>query len=120
MILDELNALKNQTDGCTMVSLADLSSGMILSTSADSGMSRDQLNALSTQAATLLPKDGSTVFGAAPAQSVLVASGDSVRVFMRSAAVPTDAICAICAKDTDFTAFLAGAAGCLSKISKDA
>ena len=120
MVLDEINALKNQVDGCTMVSLADLSSAMILTTSDDADMTRGQLNVLCGEAVALLPADRSAMFGPQASNSIVRERNGVIQVFLRTPAGPMDAICAICTPETNVDEFLTLASACLSRISQNA
>lgn len=117
MVVDELDALSGKFEGCRTVAFADLSSQMILVTNSASKLSREVLDALCAEAIFMLGRSKKQAFGTEPSTLAVVAGRQDMYVFIRAAAEPHDALCCICAAETDLDAFVADARQCLERIS---
>lgn len=120
-ITAELDAMRADVDGCALVAYTDLSSQLVLCTSADTKTVQEEMNALS-QAANLA-LEGAFAEGAKPswggepsAQVAVLMTGAEARLFLRSPANPTEALIAVCAPDIDLEAAVNGAQATLQRI----
>ena len=100
----ELDEMRVGLKGCTLVAFTDLSSSLVLSTSAASKPVQEELNALGRTASLTL--NGELSEGAAkvwsesgdvPAETAMLLTGSEARVFLRAASNPNEALVCICA-----------------------
>ncbi len=120
-ITAELDAMRADVRGCAIVAYADLSSQLVLSTSAVSTPLQEEMNALSQAARLAL--DGAIAEGAAPSwggqvppEMAVLMTGAEVRLFLRSPANVSEALVAVCAPDADLEAAVAQARATLARI----
>ena len=116
MVVDELDTLREQFDGCETLAFADLSTQMILVTNSGSSLRREALDNLCAEAALLLGTKGEVPLGHNTTNNAVVLNGRSVRIFVRNAAEPSDALCCICGPQTDIAGLAAAANACLNRI----
>lgn len=107
----ELDEMRSEISGCTLVAFTDLSSQLVLCASAASKPVQEELNALSKAANLAL--DGAFAEGAAPlwsnggeatAETAVLMTVSEVRVFLRSPVKPNEALVCVCAPDTELDA----------------
>ena len=123
-ITAELDAMRADIQGCALVAYTDLSSQLVLSTSAASNPVQEEMNALSQAAQLAL--DGAFAEGAAaswgggdPAEMAFLMTGAEVRLFLRSPANSAEALVAVCAPDADLEAVVAEARATLARIGSE-
>lgn len=105
-VTKELDAVRTEVSGCDLVAFADLSSGMVLCTSADQRPAQEDLEALCDAATASL--DGELAGGAS---AMVEADGDiniamtfhpgAAHVFLRSQSERNEALCCVCAANVD-------------------
>ena len=117
MVVDALDDLKQSDPSCQMLAFADLSTQMILVTDSSASHPREQLDALCTEAATLLGGRKKPILGTEPTNTAIWSTQSSVRVFLRAAGEPDDVLCCVCAPDVNVDKFVARASACLAQIS---
>jgi hypothetical protein len=107
-IADQLTALRRDFPACRVATFADLSSGLVLFTSAASRLPQDRLDALSNRARALFAgpvgQTGAALLGGAVQQAVL-ADDDGLVVLVRSPAEPDEAMICHCDAGIDLAAF---------------
>lgn len=117
MVLKLLDNLHDQFPGCETVAFADLSTLVILVTNSDTPHHREELDALCAEAAASFGPPQAPALGSTPAGMVFVATPDRLRIYLRDADEPDDALCCVCSHDIAIPQFLAAARACLEKIS---
>jgi hypothetical protein len=118
-IAEDLTALRRDFPGCRVATFADLSSGLVLFTSAAARPPQERLDALLARAAALLGgPSGTAAFSVlgAPVDQAVAPEGDGLVVALRSPAEPAEAV--ICQVDAgiDLGAFTGRAAGVLARL----
>ena len=120
-ITAELDAMRADVKGCALVAFTDLSSQLVLCSSAASNPAQEEMNALSKAAHLAL--EGSFSESAAPswggepaAQVAVLMTGGDARLFLRSPGNPAEALVAVCAPDTDLDAAVTEAQATLQRI----
>ncbi|MCG6883162.1 MAG: hypothetical protein LJE62_05340 [Silicimonas sp.] len=120
-ITAELDAMRVDVQGCALVAYTDLSSQLVLSTSAAANPVQEEMNALSQAAHLAL--DGAIAEGAAvswggetPAELAFLMTGAEVRLFLRSPANSSEALIAVCAPDVDLERAVSEARATLARI----
>jgi hypothetical protein len=112
-IADQLNALRADFPACRVATFADLSSGLVLFTSAASRMPQDRLDALSGRARALLAgraaAAGADLLGG-PVDIAVASDGGALVVLVRSPAEPDEAMICHCDEGIDLGPFTARAA----------
>lgn len=121
-ITAELDAIRAEMQGCTLVAYADLSSQLVLCTSAAAKPAQEEMNALSKAAQLAL--DGAYAEGAAPswnatapAELSVLMTGSEARLFLRAPENPVEALMCVCAPDTDLEAAVTQARAALARIA---
>jgi hypothetical protein len=118
-IADDLTALRRDFPGCRVVTFADLSSGLVLFTSAEARLPQERLDAFFRRAASLLngpaANAGAAVLGT-PIHHAVVPEGDGLLMALRSPAEPDEVVICQCDADIDLSAFAARAAGALARL----
>lgn len=118
-IADDLTALREDFPGCRVATFADLSSGLVLFTSAAGRLPQERLDALLGRAAALFggPAGGA---GAAllgtPVQHAVLPEGEGLLVTLRSPGEPDEVVICQCDADIDLAAFMAHAADVLARL----
>ncbi|MEM7470511.1 MAG: hypothetical protein AAF340_04105 [Pseudomonadota bacterium] len=102
-----LDLLCEQVAGCETAAFVDLTTRMVLVTNGDNTQSQDTLNAM-CQEAELMLVGGDTA---------MVATSGQMRLYLRGEAEPNDALCCVCAMDTNFAELIAKAKDSLNEIS---
>ncbi len=122
-ITAELDAMRAELQGCALVAYTDLSSQLVLCTSAASNPVQEEMNALSQAAGLAL--NGAFAESAAPSwggepppQVAVLMTGSEARLFLRSPANPSEALVAVCAPDTDLDAAVTHAQSTLDRIGQ--
>lgn len=119
----ELDAMRSELSGCSLVAFTDLSSQLVLCASAASKPVQEELNALSEAANLAL--DGAFAEGAAPlwseggeapAETAVLLTGAEVRVFLRSPGKPNEALVCVCAPDAELDTVVDSARSTLNRI----
>lgn len=120
-ITAELDAMRADLKGCALVAYTDLTSQLVLSTSAATKPVQEEMNALSKAAQLAL--DGDYAQSAAPswggtasAEVAVLMTGAEVRLFLRAPANPSEALMCVCAADTDLDAAVTQARAVLQRI----
>ncbi len=119
MVAEILDALADGFAGCETVAYADLSTSMVLVTNSGAEQSREELNALCTEAEVTLGQEDAAPVGPGTCYKAVSFSGGMTRVFLRSAKVPDDILCCICQPGIDVAAFLDAAEACLNELVGD-
>ncbi|MEM7752155.1 MAG: hypothetical protein AAF230_02010 [Pseudomonadota bacterium] len=121
-ITAELDAMRADVQGCALVAYTDLSSSLVLCTSAASKPVQEEMNALSQAAQLAL--DGAYAEGAAPhwggsppAEVSVLMTGAEARLFLRSPNNPAEALVCVCAADIDLDAAVRQAQATLQRIA---
>lgn len=121
-ITAELDAMRADVRGCALVAYTDLTSQLVLCTSAASKPVQEEVNALSRAAQLTL--DGAYAEGAAPvwdgaapAEVSILMTGSEARLFLRSPSNPAEALVCVCAADTDLEAAVSEARATLQRIA---
>lgn len=121
-ITEELDAMRSDVRGCTLVAYADLTSKLVLCTSAAVKPAQEEMNALSQAAQLAL--DGAYAEsaapswgGTAPAEVSVLMTGADARLFMRAPSNPEEALMCVCAPDTDLEAAVAEGRETLKRIA---
>lgn len=117
MVVDELDALLDDFEGCTALAFADLSTRMILVTDSRSNLRREALDTLCAEAAVLLGAKSQPILADRPSNTATVSTPTEMRVFLRAEADPNDVLCCICGPKVDAAAFVSEAVKCLDRIS---
>ncbi len=103
-IAEQLNGVRRDFPGCRVAAFADLSSRLVLFTSADARLPQDRLDAFCARAGALFTgpagQAGAALLGA-PVERAVVPDGDAVFVFVRSPDEPDEAVICQCDADTD-------------------
>lgn len=120
-ITAELDALRTELQGCSLVAFTDLNSQLVLCSSAASQPLQEELNALSASAQLAL--DGAFAEGAAPvwggenaAEVAMLMTGDEIRMFFRSPGNSSEALICVCSASTDLDAAATEARAGLARI----
>lgn len=121
-ITAELDAMRADVQGCALVAYTDLSSSLVLCTSAASKPVQEEMNALSQAAQLAL--DGAYAEGAeptwggtSPAEISVLMTGAEARLFLRAPGNPAEALVCVCAADTDLDAAVRQAQATLQRIA---
>ncbi|MEM6387971.1 MAG: hypothetical protein AAF718_17230 [Pseudomonadota bacterium] len=121
-ITAELDAMRADVQGCALVAYTDLTSQLVLCTSAASKPAQEEMNALSQAAQLAL--DGTYAESAAPswggstpAELSVLMTGSDARVFLRAPENPAEALMCICAPDTDLEVAVKEARATLQRIA---
>lgn len=120
-ITAELDTIRAELDGCSLVAFTDLTSQLVLCSSAAAKPAQEEMNALSETAAVAL--DGAFAEGAAPvwggdapAGLAVLATGTELRLFLRAPTRPGEALVCVCAPDADLVTTVARAREALDRI----
>lgn len=106
MAQNPLDQMCDAIAGCETLAFLDLSTRMVLLKNSATPASQDMLNAICAEAEQVL-KSGAVG---------LVASRERLTIFLRSATMPSDALCCVCAIGTDVEAVLSMGQSCLAEI----
>lgn len=117
MVADALDRLHDEFPTCDTLAFADLSANMVLITNSETTFRREGLDSLCAEAALAFGDEGAPALGDHPAMTAIVATRDHLRIYIRDAQEPTDALCCVCSHDIDLDSFLKNARACLEKIS---
>ena len=122
-VSEALDTLRSEVSGCTLAAFADLSSRLVLSSSAASKPMQDELDKLSSAAAEALDgalADGTTSIwqkdGAEKPDTAMLITGQEARVFLRSPENAAEALACVCAPDSDIAAVLHSGREALKRI----
>lgn len=119
----ELDQMRTGLKGCSLVVFTDLSSSLVLSTSAASKPVQEELNALGRTASLTL--NGAFSEGAAkvwsdgdelPAETAMLLTGSEARVFLRAKSNPNEALVCVCAPDIALDAVINSGLATLDRI----
>jgi hypothetical protein len=118
-IADQLTAMRRDFPGCRVATFADLSSGLVLFTSADGRVPQERLDAFCHRARAIL--SGPTAVAAtallgAPIQQSVVSDGEGLLVLVRAPAEPDEVVICQCDAGIDLQAFTARAADALATL----
>jgi len=99
-ISERLDTMRGNIPGCSLVSFGDLTTGLALRTSAGYAHKQDYLEDILQQAAlNFAVSDALSAEGGSAGpqgHSVIVATPDEVRIFIRSEKCVSDVICCVC------------------------
>lgn len=108
-VTEKLDAMRSELPGCLLVAFTDLTSKLVLSTSAAAKPGQEELDRLSSLAQVML--DGAIAEGAAPvlangdgdraAGAAMLVSGHDAKVFLRAPGAAAEALVCVCAPDAD-------------------
>ncbi|VAV87724.1 hypothetical protein MNBD_ALPHA07-1603 [hydrothermal vent metagenome] len=115
-IADEINKLREEFDGCSLVAFADLSSKMVLLTSSLKKIPQENLDHLCAEAAIMFKGATAKLNKDATPITALVADGDNTNIYLQNEAGSDDVLCCICGPDVDLNAFLTSAQARLDQI----
>lgn len=123
-VTDALDALRSELSGCALVAYTDLSSRLVLSTSAAGHPGQEELDALSGAAQQVLAgavaEGGAQVWGAgAAADMAMLMTGTEARVFLRAPGEAPEALICVCAPDTDLTQVVTEGRATLARIQSE-
>ncbi|MDA8747213.1 hypothetical protein N9M66_03275 [Litoreibacter sp.] len=111
-ISDSLDALRGKFSGCLTVAYADISTGMVLSASAQAHLNQEHLDALCTTASEMLAGGTARRFSAVLAgdqeediQQAIIFESSEVGLFYKSTSSPNEALCCACLPDIDLAEF---------------
>lgn len=118
-ILDQLTTLRSSTQGSIVVALSDLSSGVVLCSSAVVKQPQERLDALAKTAARLFKNSelAQSELAPAKAQEIIAMNSENVQIFIRSAQEMTEVMCCVCSLETDVADFLTRSRAVLCEIS---
>lgn len=118
-IADDLTALRRDFPGCRVATFADLSSGLVLFTSAADRLSQERVDALLERAAALLDGPagtaGTAILGA-PVLRAVAPEANGLILALRSSEEPDEVVICQCDGDIDLSAFAARAANILAQL----
>ncbi len=117
MVADALDRLHDKYPGCETLAFADLSTNMVLITNSTTTFRREGLDSLCTEAALAFGTSGAPAIGDTAAMTAFVATRDQLRIYLRHAHEPNDALCCVCSHDLAIDSFLEDARACLQEIS---
>ena len=120
MVADALDRLHDKYPGCETLAFADLSTTMVLITNSGTTFRREALDALCSEAALTFGAAGAPAIGGDDAMTAFVATRDQLRIYIRDAREPNDALCCVCSHDLAVDSFLNDARACLQEISNGA
>ena len=111
-VTEALDAMRSELSGCSLVAYTDLSSALVLSTSAIGQPGQEELDKLSGAAQLaltgILAEGASSVWTAndpkAEAETAMLLTDTEARVFIRSPGDAPEALVCICAPDSDLNA----------------
>ena len=112
-VVEALDTLRAEVPGCTLVAFADLSSSLVLSSSASSKPMQNELDTLSTAAVQAL--DGALASGTATLFSedgskkpdvAMLLTGQEARIFLRSPDNAAEALVCVCTPVSDIAQVL--------------
>ena len=106
MATKALDRLQDRYPDCAALVFADLSTQMALITNTETAFRRETLDSLCAEAALAFGTKGGPAIGDSAAMTVFVATRDHLRIYLRSAHEPDDALCCICAHDTAIDSFV--------------
>lgn len=113
MVLEKLDALREQFDACKLVGLADISSGVVLGVSAAEKPPQEKLDAYCRATAEMLDGKSALAFGAALGGEALheasVMSDSQILFFVRAEQDPSEAMFCVCTAEIDTEKFLPAA-----------
>lgn len=120
-VAEQLDEMRSSLAGCSLVAFTDLSSQLVLCTSAATKPVQEELNALS-QAANLA-LNGAIAMGAAqvwsneaPAETAMLLTGSEARVFLRASGSQNEALICVCAPDSALDVVVETARSTLGRI----
>ena len=122
-VTEELKRLRQQVTGCDLAAFADIGASMVLSVAHDGQVAQEDMDALVQAAKAALDSDLATdaakLFDDNDGQqtTVTVSTPDEVRLFLRSAARPAEALVLLCRADIDLAAAIHTARDVLEQIA---
>lgn len=121
-----LDRLRREFPACRLAAFADLSTGMVLSTSTDMPVAQERLDRLCATAVELLDGESAARVSRATGKQnagwlshAMTIDGGEIGVFVRSGKEPRDALCCLCDAAGDLDALIAAAGQCLESVSAD-
>ncbi|MEM6635178.1 MAG: hypothetical protein AAF667_04735 [Pseudomonadota bacterium] len=116
-VSDQLSELRADFPSCEIAAFADLSSGMILSVSADKKLPQELLDAFCAEAVSALGETEAS--DSLPAVAVR-ATPQGFLVFLRATSYAAEALCLRCGLGIDLRTFTDAARARLSRMEQDA
>lgn len=122
-ITTELDQMRADIPGCALVAFTDLTSKLVLSTSAPTNPAQEEMNALSSAAQLALDgaiaEGASAVWGQEPAAEVaMLLTGADARVFLRSPGKAGEALICVCSPDANLEGAVSRARVTLERIAE--
>jgi len=125
-ITERLECVRLEFPECKTVAYADISTNMVLSTSAEIALRQEHINSLCNTAVEMLGGHSTSqlrnVLGEGrdtDVFQVIIIEPTEVGIFLRSTMRPTEALCCVCSPSIKLGPFLAGARRHLDKIGQD-
>lgn len=123
-VAERLNEFRDEVPGCEAIAFADISTGLVLCASSGRKMPQEWFDRMCQTAAKLLDgafarqasglkSDG----GADGAREAIQLIEGEFRLFLRSEAVPNEALCCVCATDVSVDLLVGRARALLREIS---
>ncbi|MEM0934690.1 MAG: hypothetical protein AAF646_03765 [Pseudomonadota bacterium] len=114
---DELGALRAAFPGCSIIAFADLEARIVLVSSSASTARRDTLDGMCSSAVAMFA--AAERAGEHAADTVLRSQNGSLEVALRDPVRRDDALCAICAPETDLDGYLLRARAVLDALAQE-
>jgi hypothetical protein len=118
-IADDLTVLRRDFPGCRVATFADLSSGLVLFTSAAERLPQERLDAVLDRAAGLLEGPAGVAAAAIlgePVLGVVAPEGEGLLMAWRNPGEPDEVVICQCEADIDLPAFAARASEVLARL----
>ncbi len=108
-IAKEINELREEFDGCSIVAFADISSKMVLLNSSEKKIPQENLDYLCAEAAVMFKGTAARFNKERAPVTAIVLDGEKSNIYLRSKAESDDVLCCVCGPDVDLSAFLVSA-----------
>lgn len=125
-IAERLESVRQEFPECKTIAYADISTNMILSTSAETELHQEHLNSLCKTAVDMLGGPLSpplrSLLGSDHGEGifkVIIIEPSEVGIFLKSTTSPTDALCCVCSASINLGPFITGARHQLDEIGQD-
>ena len=119
-----LDRLRRDFPACRLVAFADLTTGMVLSSSADIPVAQERLDRLCATAVQLLGGESAVRVSRAAGQDdtgwlghAMAIDGGEIGLFVRSSQEPNDALCCLCDVAEELDALIVAATRSLDALS---
>lgn len=126
-LVEKLDDLRSRYPECRTLAFADISTGMILCTSAEGKLRQEKLDSLCGTAVEMLSGSiAKHIGGAFPAQEdsgvyqAIIVEPAEIGIFLKSTINPADALCCVCLPAIKLGAFIEDARNNLAEFGADA